>query len=61
MGRETLVMEFSQIQGVSELYRREFGVNLNSGKVNSVEMCQKVMNGVTFETMLEAYKSNKAA
>ena len=61
MGRETLVMEFSQIQGVSELYRREFGVNLNSGKVNSVEMCQKVMKGVTFETMLEAYKRNKVA
>ncbi len=61
MGRETLVMEFSMIKGVSEYHRRELGVNMTAGLVNAVEICQKTMKGTGFDDMLKAYKESKAA
>ena len=55
IARETTVMEFSAIQGVSELWRREAGVNLTAGRVNCVEITQKVMSAPRMDTMLLAF------
>lgn len=59
IGRETLTMEFSRIQGVSELKRRRFGVNLICGETNAMELTQATMNGVALDTMLESYMKSK--
>lgn len=55
VGRETLVMEFSMIQNISESVRRSFGVNLICGETNAVELCQKTRKGVSLDCMLESY------
>jgi hypothetical protein len=60
IARETCVMEFCQIQGITEAVRREFGVNLTGGRVNAVEMAQKVLGAPAFDTMLDAYLAHKA-
>lgn len=60
IARETCVMEFCQIQGITEAFRREFGVNLTGGRVNAVEMTQKIMGAPAFDTMLDAYLAHKA-
>ena len=60
IARETCVMEFCQIQGITEAIRRELGVNLTGGRVNSVEIAQKVLGAPAFDTMLDAYLAHKA-
>lgn len=60
IARETTVMEFCQIQGITEALRREFGVNLTGGRVNAIEMSQKILNAPTMDKLLEAYLEHKA-
>lgn len=60
IARETCVMEFCQIQGIVESVRREFGVNLTGGRVNAVEMAQKVLGAPQLDDMLDAYLKHKA-
>lgn len=55
ISRETTVMEFSAMQGISEHYRREAGVNLTAGKVNSVELTQKIMGAPRMDDMLLSF------
>uniref|UniRef100_A0AB39CCL2 Nucleic acid binding protein n=1 Tax=Pseudomonas phage RVTF4 TaxID=3236931 RepID=A0AB39CCL2_9VIRU len=55
IARETTVMEFCGIKGVSELYRREAGVNLTAGRVNSIEITQKVMEAPRMDSLLKAF------
>lgn len=59
IARETTVMEFCQIQGLTEAIRREFGVNLTGGRVNAVEIAQKVLNAPSMDRILEAYLEHK--
>lgn len=51
-------MEFCGIKGVSELWRREAGVNLTAGRVNSIEITQKVMQAARMDTLLLAFMSD---
>lgn len=53
-------MEFCQIQGIVESIRREFGVNLTGGRVNAVEMAQKVLGAPQMDDLLDAYLVYKA-
>ena len=59
IGRETTVMEFSRIKGVSEHHRREVGVNLTGGRVNALEICQKILKAPTLDQMLHKYLEAK--
>lgn len=58
ISRETTVMEFSAMKGVSEHHRREAGVNLTAGKVNSIELTQKIMGAPRMDDMLLAFMSH---
>lgn len=58
ISRETTVMEFCGIKGVSELWRREAGVNLTAGRVNSVELTQKIMKAPRMDVMLTAFMAH---
>lgn len=60
IARETCRLEFGRIQGVSEQVRREFGVNLMTGKVDAVELAQKTMRAPTLDQMLKGYKEYRA-
>lgn len=53
-------MEFCRIQGVTEEVKREFGVNLTAGRVNAIEMTQKVMQAPSMDTLLQGYLAHKA-
>lgn len=48
------------MSGIIEPVRREFGVNLTGGRVNAIEMSQKVLGAPTMDTMLDAYLAFKA-
>lgn len=56
IARETCVMEFSRMEGITEEARREVGVNLTGGKTNAVEICQKILSAPTLDDMLASYK-----
>jgi len=43
ISRKTCVFEFSRMKGISEHHRREVGVNLTGGRVNAVEIGQKIL------------------
>ena len=60
IARETCVMEFCMMSGITEPVRREFGVNLTGGRVNAIEMSQKVLGAPTMDAMLDAYLAFKA-
>lgn len=60
IARETTRLEFGRIQGVTEQVRREFGVNLMTGKVNAIELAQKTMRAPSLDQMLKGYKEHKA-
>lgn len=53
-------MEFCMMSGITEPVRREFGVNLTGGRVNAIEMSQKVLGAPTMDAMLDAYLAFKA-
>ncbi len=53
-------MEFCMMSGVTEPVRREFGVNLTGGRVNAIELAQKVLKTPTMDTLLNAYMERKA-
>lgn len=59
IARETCLMEFSQIKGVSEYERREVGVNLTAGIVNAVEIGQKILSVAPMDVLLEGYLKSK--
>lgn len=61
IARETCVMEFSFMEGISQEYRREVGVNLTGGRTNAVEIGQKILGAPTLDQMLDAYLERKAA
>jgi hypothetical protein len=52
IGRETCVMEFSRMKGISDTRRREVGINLTGAATNSVEIVQKILKAPTFDEML---------
>ncbi|HFH4533053.1 TPA: hypothetical protein ACGJ7A_005744 [Pseudomonas aeruginosa] len=55
IARETCVMEFSMMEGISEHHRREVGVNLTGGRVNAIEITQKIMGAPKMDTLLEKF------
>lgn len=44
------------MKGVSEHHRREVGVNLTAGRVNAVEICQKILNAPSLDDLLERFQ-----
>ena len=48
------------MSGIIEPVRREFGVNLTGGRVNAIEMSQKVLGVPTMDTLLNKYLEQKA-
>lgn len=59
--RSTMAMEFCGIKGVPEAVKREMGVNLTAGRVNAIEICQKILKAPTMDMLLAAYVDQKAA
>lgn len=55
IARETVVMEFSALWGISEHHRREVGVNLTGARTNALEIAQKIFKAPKLDTLLEAY------
>ncbi|MFO5890478.1 hypothetical protein ACLBSJ_32170, partial [Klebsiella pneumoniae] len=55
IARETCVMEYSMMEGISEHHRREVGVNLTGGRVNAIEITQKIMGAPKMDTLLEKF------
>lgn len=53
-------MEFSMMKDISEHHRREVGVNLTGGRVNAIEICQKIMKAPKLDEMLKLYLDKKA-
>lgn len=47
------------MEGISELHRREVGVNLTGGRTNAVEICQKIMAAPALDDVLANYKASK--
>lgn len=57
IARETCLMEFSRMKGVRETERREVGVNLTAGRVNAVEICEKILKAPTLDQLLGEFKA----
>jgi hypothetical protein len=58
IARETCMMEFSRMQGISEHHRREVGVNLTGGRVNAVEICQKILGAPSLDQLLAGFEEH---
>jgi hypothetical protein len=58
IARETCVMEFSRMEGVTEHHRREVGVNLTGGRVNAVEICEKILGAPTLDQLLADFETH---
>jgi hypothetical protein len=56
IARETCVMEFSKMQGITEEYRREVGVNLTACSMNAVEICEKILGAPPLDTLLAEFE-----
>lgn len=59
IARETVVMEFSALWGISEHHRREVGVNLTGCRTNAMEIAQKIFKAPKLDTLLESYLKKK--
>lgn len=59
IARETTVMEFSALWGISEAHRREVGVNLTGCRTNALEISQKIFKAPKLDTLLAAYLKKK--
>lgn len=57
--RETMTKELIEIEGVSEQFRRESGINLFGGFVNSVEITQQLFSGKSMYDVLNIYRAQK--
>lgn len=55
IGRDTCIMEFSQIQGLSEHRRRELGVNLTGGSTNALEITEKIFGMPPVDQVLKDF------
>lgn len=55
IARETCKMEFSKMRGISELNRRAVGVNLTGGRINSIEISQKILSMPSMDSLLEDF------
>lgn len=55
IARETVVMEFSALWGISENHRREVGVNLTGCRTNALEIAQKIFKAPKLDVLLEGY------
>lgn len=60
IARETCVMEFCRMRGISEDLRREVGVNLTAPKANAVEICQKILGAPKLDDMLGMFQAHLA-
>jgi hypothetical protein len=47
------------MKGISDHYRREVGVNLTGGKVNAVEICEKILAAPSLDTLLESFRKEQ--
>lgn len=45
------------MEGITEHHRREVGVNLTGGRVNAVEICQKILGAPTLDELLQEFES----
>lgn len=61
IARETVVMEFSALWGISESHRREVGVNLTGCRTNALEISQKIFKAPKLDTLLAGYLKKKEA
>lgn len=59
IARETTVMETAALQGVSDVRKRELGVNLTGCRTNALEIAQKVMKAPKLDKLLKAYLMSK--
>lgn len=59
IARETTVMETAAIQGVSDLRKRELGVNLTGCRTNVLEIGQKILNAPKLDELLAGYLRSK--
>lgn len=58
--RETMTKELIDIEGVPEQFRRESGINMSGGFVNSVEIAQQILSAPSMVEMLKLYREKKA-
>lgn len=56
IARETCKLELGRVQGLREDTRRSIGVNLTSGRVNSIEITQRAMKAPPLDSLLSKYK-----
>lgn len=59
IARETCVMEFSRMHGITELHRREVGVNLTGGRVNAVEIGQKILGAPSLDALTAKFLAQR--
>lgn len=52
-------METAALQGVSDVTKRELGVNLTGSRTNAIEIAQKVMKAPKLDVLLKAYLKSK--
>jgi len=57
IARETCVMEFCIMKGITEEHRREVGVNLTAARTNAVEICEKILGAPSLDQLLEGFKA----
>jgi len=58
IARETCVMEFGRMKGIREHERREVGVNLTAGRVNAIEICEKILGAPKLDDLLHEFKDS---
>lgn len=46
------------MEGITEEARREVGVNLTGGRVNAVEICQKILGAPTLDELLGRFEQH---
>ena len=56
ISKETTAMEMARIRDVPEWMQREFGINLNGGVANAVELCTTMFKVPSPDQMLEAFR-----
>lgn len=58
ISKETTHRELAEIKGVSDVIRREVGVNLSGGEVNAIEHCHRIHNLPLPSTWLQAFEED---
>lgn len=47
------------MKGITDHHRREVGVNLSGGKVNAVEICEKILKAPSLDTLLSGFMESQ--